>query len=207
MAVYNGPKCRLCRREGKKLFLKGERCFSDKCAFERRPYQPGMNKAPRRRGVSEYNLQLREKQKIRRTYGVMERQFRNYFQKAARVDGITGENLLAMLESRLDNIVFRLGFAPSRRAARQFVKHNHFQVNDKKVNIPSCAVSEGDVISVREKSKKLDCIHSSLKNAAQLPEWLEVDKVKLRGSVVKLPERDAIALDVNERLVVELYSK
>jgi small subunit ribosomal protein S4 len=167
-----------------------------------------MKKTGRRRGgISEYSLQLREKQKIRRTYGVMERQFRNYFHKAARTHGITGENLLVMLETRLDNVVYRLGFAPSRKAARQLVRHNHVIINDKKVNIPSCSISEGDIIAVREKSKKLDCIHNSLKSAAQLPAWLEVDKVKLRGSVVRIPDREQIALDVNERLVVELYSK
>jgi small subunit ribosomal protein S4 len=208
MAVYHGPVCRLCRREGGKLFLKGERCKTEKCAFERRPVAPGQRSMKRRRGVStEYNTQLREKQKIRRMYGVLEKQFRLYFEEASRRDGVTGENLLRLLELRLDNLVYRLGFAPSRISARQLVRHNHFWVNGKKVNIPSYKMKEGDTIQVKEKSKEIELIHAALKAVREVPEWLIVDKVKLSGSIVRTPERGDMPADIQEQLVVELYSK
>jgi len=207
MAVYHGSRCRLCRREGVKLMLKGDRCSSEKCAINRRPYPPGMRASKRRRSNSEYNLQLREKQKIRRIYGVLEKQFRIYFKDAAKREGVTGENLMTSLELRLDNIIFRMGFAPSRSAARQLVRHNHFIINDKKVSIPSYRVREGDTIQVKEKSRNLDLIHNTLKSVKDVPEWLSIDKVKLSGKVVSTPERTAIPTDVNEQLVVELYSK
>jgi small subunit ribosomal protein S4 len=207
MAVYHGSRCRLCRREGVKLMLKGERCKSEKCAVERRAYAPGMRMTKRRRSSSEYNMQLREKQKIRRIYGILERQFHTYFVKASRKQGVTGENLLQFLEMRLDNIIYRLGFAPSRSAARLLVLHNHFSVNGSNVNIPSYQLKEGDVIAVREASSKMEVIHSALKSTKDLPEWLTVDKVKLSGTVVRMPARADISLDVQEHLVVELYSK
>lgn len=207
MALYHGPACRLCRREGVKLMLKGDRCKSEKCAVERRPFPPGMRTMRRRRTSSEYNLQLREKQKIRRIYGVLEKQFRGYFKQAAHAEGVTGENLLQSLELRLDNIVYRLGFAPSRSTARQLVLHNHFLVNNKKVNIASYRVNAGDVVQVKEKSKKLDIIHSALKSLRDVPDWIEIDKVKLTGTVVRVPDRAGIPIDVQEQLVVELYSK
>jgi small subunit ribosomal protein S4 len=187
--------------------LKGERCKSEKCAVERRAYPPGMRMTKRRRSTSEYNAQLREKQKMRRIYGVLERQFHTYFDKALKKQGVTGENLLRLLELRLDNVVYRLGFAPSRSAARLLSLHNHFSVNDKKVNIPSFQLKEGDVVQVRAKSKNLEVIHSSLKSAKEIPEWLSVDKVKLAGTVVRIPVRADIPIDVQEHLVVELYSK
>ncbi len=207
MAVYHGSSCRLCRREGQKLMLKGERCKTEKCAYERRPFPPGTRASRRRKSSSEYNLQLREKQKIRRLYGVLERQFRLYFDQAAHVKGVTGENLLRILEMRLDNVVYRMGFAPSRKAARQLVLHNHFVVNGKKVNIPSYRVRPSDIIQVKEKSKNLELIHSALKTMKETPDWLSVDKVKLSGSVIREPERTSMPMDVNEQLVVELYSK
>jgi small subunit ribosomal protein S4 len=207
MAVYHGPRCRQCRREGVKLMLKGERCKSEKCGVERRPYPPGMRMTKRRRSTSEYNTQLREKQKIRRIYGILEQQFHGYFKKASKSHGVTGENLLRILEMRIDNVVYRLGFAPSRSAARLLVLHNHFTINGKNVNVPSRLVSEGDVVSVREKSKALEVIHSALKNAKEIPEWLSVDKVQLSGTVVRQPARTDMPSDVQEQLVVELYSK
>lgn len=207
MAVYHGPKCRQCRREGVKLMLKGDRCMTEKCAVERRPFPPGMRTSKRRRTASEYNTQLREKQKIKRIYGVLEAQFHLYFEKAARAKGVTGEVLLQMLETRLDNVVYRLGFAASRSSARQLVLHNHFTVNGKKVNIPSYRVKGGDVISVKEGSKNLTVIHAALKSAKELPDWLTVDKAKLEGAVIRVPERSSIPVDVQEQLVVELYSR
>jgi small subunit ribosomal protein S4 len=207
MAVYHGPKCRQCRREGVKLMLKGERCASEKCAVERRPFAPGPRTSKRRKSATEYNNQLREKQKIRRIYGVLEKQFSLYFEKASRSSGVTGETLLQLLETRFDNIVFRLGFAPSRSAARQLVLHNHFTVNGKKVNIPSYRIKGGDLVQVRQKSANLAVIHSSLKAMKELPDWLTVDKVKLTGSVVRVPERASIPENVQEQLVVELYSR
>ena len=207
MAVYHGPRCRQCRREGMKLMLKGERCKSERCAVERRPFPPGMRVSKRRRSATEYNMQLREKQKIRRMYGVLEKQFELYFKKATKVTGVTGENLLQFLEMRFDNIIYRLGFAPSRSSARQLVLHNHFTINGKKVNIPSYQMKPGDIIQVKEKSKMLESIHSSLKALRDIPDWLTVDKVKLEGSVVRVPERATIPVNVQEQLVVELYSR
>lgn len=207
MAVYHGPRCRQCRREGVKLMLKGERCKSENCAIERRPFPPGMRVSKRRRSATEYNMQLREKQKIRRIYGVLEKQFALYFGSAAKSTGVTGERLLQILELRLDNIAYRLGFVPSRSSARQLVLHNHFKVNGKNVNIPSYLVKAGDVIQIRDKSKNLELIHSSLKAVRDIPEWLSVDKVKLEGLVIRIPERAAIPINVQEQLVVELYSR
>lgn len=209
MARYKESVCKLCRREREKLFLKGERCYSDKCAFDRRGYAPGQHgQNPRRRRGSEYGLQLREKQKLRRIYGVLERQFHDYFRRAERRKGITGESLLLMLECRLDNMVYRLGFAPSRNAARQLVCHGHFTVNQKKTDIPSYQVRPGDVVSVRDKSRNLDIIHSALKEArgADLP-YLRLDKVKLLGELLELPKRIDIPILAQEQLIVELYSK
>jgi len=207
MAVYHGPACRLCRREGQKLMLKGDRCRSEKCAFERRPFPPGNRGTKRRKTSSEYNTQLREKQKIRRIYGIMERQFRTYFAKAAKATGVTGTTMLRMLEMRIDNVVYRLGFAPSRIAARQLVRHRHFMVNGKKISIPSYQMREGDVVQVKDTSKNLDLIHNALKSVKETPEWLSIDKVKLSGTVLRPPERHQIPSDVREQLVVELYSK
>ncbi len=207
MAKYTGPKCKHCRREGAKLYLKGERCYTDKCAFERRPYAPG-EQGESRRKQSEYGQQLREKQKVRRIYGIMENQFRNYFSKAARQRGVTGENFLKLLESRLDNTVFRMGFATSRSQARQFVLHGHILVDGRKVNVPSYQVSEGDTISVKDASRKKNFIKDVLEtNAEQTPpEWLSVNMEKAEGTVVSLPERDDIDQPINEQLIVEYYS-
>jgi small subunit ribosomal protein S4 len=207
MAVYHGSKCRLCRREGQKLMLKGERCKSEKCAMERRPFPPGQRSVKRRRSSSEYNTQLREKQKLRRIYGIMERQFRLYFQRAAKSKGVTGEKLLQLLEMRFDNVIYRLGFAPSRSSARQLVQGNHFRINSKKINIPSYQLNEGDVVAVAEKSKTLEMVHSALKAAHEIPEWLTVDKAKLTGTVVRTPDRSFMPANIQEHLVVELYSK
>lgn len=207
MAVYHGPRCRQCRREGMKLMLKGERCKSENCAVERRPFPPGARQTKRRRQATEYNMQLREKQKIRRIYGVLEKQFANYFDKASKSTGVTGEKLLQLLEMRFDNIIYRLGLAPSRSSARQLVLHNHFRINSKKVNIPSFQIKPGDVIAVSEKSKNLEVIHNALKSLRDTPEWLTIDKVKLEGSVISVPERAAIPIDAQEQLVVELYSR
>lgn len=207
MAVYHGPRCRQCRREGMKLMLKGERCKTEKCAMDRRPFPPGMRTSKRRKTSTEYNTQLREKQKIRRIYGVLERQFALYFQSASKSTGVTGECLLQLLETRLDNVVYRLGFAPSRSAARELVLHNHFRVNGKKVNIASYGVKAGDIVQVREKSKTLEAIHGALKSIKDIPEWLSVDKVKLEGSLIRIPDRASIPVNVQEQLVVELYSR
>lgn len=209
MARYRDANCKLCRREGMKLFLKGTRCLSEKCAFDRRGYAPGQHGQRGRRKGSEYGLQLREKQKVRRIYGVLEKQFRNYFKKAAQRKGVTGEILLQLLESRLDNLVYRLGFAPSRKTARQLVKHSHFMVGGKKVNIPSFEVKPGDVISVSEKSRNLDIIHAALKESAKSADidWLKIDKVKMEGELLEVPDRTQIPVMVQEQMIVELYSK
>ncbi|MCD5405312.1 30S ribosomal protein S4 [Peptococcaceae bacterium] len=208
MARYTGARCKLCRREGIKLYLKGDRCYTNKCAFERRSYAPGQHGQVRKK-VSEYGLQLRAKQKARRIYGVMERQFRNYFYEAARQPGVTGENLLRLLERRLDNVVFRLGLADSRAQARQLVTHGHFKVNGRKVNIPSYLVKVGDEITVREKSKNSVLIKSLIDKAKEKthPAWLEYDAEQAKGGVISLPTRDQIDVDVEEHLIVELYSK
>ncbi|RMF60781.1 MAG: 30S ribosomal protein S4 [Calditrichaeota bacterium] len=209
MARYTGPVCKLCRREGEKLFLKGARCFTAKCSFEKRSYAPGQHGATRRAKLSEYGIQLREKQKVKRIYGVLEAQFRNYYKKASRQKGITGENLLQLLESRLDNVIYRLGFAPSRKAARQLVLHRHFMVNGQVVNIPSYTVTPGDKITVREKSRKLGIIHEALKRTSDetLVPWLRVDKAKMEGEFLEKPARQDIPIEVQENLIVELYSK
>ncbi len=208
MARYTDPVCRLCRREGLKLFLKGSRCYSKKCSFERRPTPPGQH-GVRRRKVGDYGLQLREKQKVRRVYGVLEKQFRNYFIEASRHTGVTGESLLRSLELRLDNVVYRLGFAPSRAAARQMVAHAHFAVNGVPTNIPSFATKIGDRIEVRTAHQERELFKTVKVNLAshQAPDWLSLDAGKLSGSVLALPRRDQMPLDFNEQLVVEYYSR
>lgn len=207
MARYTDANCRLCRREGQKLFLKGERCYSQKCALERRAFPPGQNGQGRRSKISDYGLQLREKQKTKRFYGLQETQFRNLFDKAARKQGITGENLLILLETRLDNVVFRLGFASSRKEARQLVTHGHFQVNGKKVNIPSYEVKAGDVITVKEKSQSSPKFKEVKDMTITVPSWMTVDVQKLEGKVVTIPTREEIDTPIAEHLIVELYSK
>lgn len=207
MARYTGAVCKICRREGIKLFLKGERCLTDKCAIERRPYPPGEH-GRRRLKVTEYSRQLREKQKVKKTYGVLEKQFRRYYSLAVRQKGITGENLLRLLELRLDNVVYRAGFAFSRAEARQLVRHKHFSVNGRPVNIPSYRVKVGDLISPVDK-EVLPRIQEAAKSSskAEVPEWLEVDSEKITAKVKALPTRDQIDLPVQEQLIVELYSK
>ena len=209
MARYIGPVCRLCRREDQKLFLKGDRCFSDKCAYDRRQYPPGQHGQGRRRRPSDYGHQLREKQKVKRMYGLLEKQFRGYYFKATRMKGITGENLLSLLERRLDNVALRCGFASSHSEARQLVRHGHFLVNGKKVDIPSYLVSPGDVIEVREKSRKVQKVIDAQANLERspLPNWIEIDKDKLTGKITQLPARADVAADIDEQLIVELYSK
>ena len=204
---YTGPNCRFCRREGTKLFLKGERCTLEKCAYERRSYAPGQHGQGMRRKQSEYSVQLRAKQKLARIYGVREGQFRSYYREATRVQGVSGENLLRLLESRLDSVVFRLGFAPSRKAARQLVRHNHFAVNGRRVNIPSYLTRPGDVIDVSEKSRQLEVIHESLRRARETVPWLSVDKANLSGSVLERPAREDIPTMAEEQLVIEFYSR
>ncbi len=208
MARYTDASCRLCRREGQKLFLKGERCYGNKCAIGRRAYAPGQHGAQRKK-LSEYGLQLREKQKAKRFYGLLESQFRKYFDMAARKKGITGELLLQILETRLDNVVYRMGFGTTRAEARQLVRHGHFQVNGKRVNIPSYLVKVNDTITVKEKSKKLARFKEILDVTGSkiVPSWLEVDQENLTGKVVALPAREDIDLQVQEHLIVELYSK
>jgi small subunit ribosomal protein S4 len=208
MARYTGADCRLCRREGVKLFLKGDRCYGDKCAIERRPYPPGQAGKKRPRD-SEYRVQLREKQKTKRIYGLLEKQFRGYYELASRQTGITGENLLRILECRLDNVVYRLGLAKSRDEARQIVRHNHVMVNDHRVNIPSYRVRPGEVVAVGPKSKNLLVIKTALiaSEKIEVPGWLEVDIEKLQGKILSLPTREMIDCPVREQLIVELYSK
>jgi small subunit ribosomal protein S4 len=209
MARYTDASCRLCRRERQKLFLKGTKCFTEKCPVERRGFPPGQHGQSRRTKISEYGLQLREKQKVRRMYGLMETQFRNVFSKALQQTGRTGETLVKMLERRLDNTVYRLGFAPSRKAARQLVTHGHFMVNSRMVNAPAYQLRAGDTVQVREKSKKLEMIHSSMKRVkdnAILP-WLSLDKAAMAGTFLHIPERADIPLNADEQLIVELYSK
>ncbi|MBI9086435.1 MAG: 30S ribosomal protein S4 [Desulfobacterales bacterium] len=209
MARYRGSVCRLCRRENVKMFLKGDRCFSDKCAFDRRGYPPGQHGQRRGRKVSDYGIQLREKQKVKRMYGLSEKQFRLFFKRADKQKGITGTNLLVMLERRLDNLVFRLGFVNSRTQGRHFVKHNHFLINGKKVNIPSYMVRVGDVVEVREKSQKVQVIEDSMDAVVRrgIPQWIELEKDKFKGSVKALPVREDITMPIQEQLIVELYSK
>ncbi|MBF0187539.1 MAG: 30S ribosomal protein S4 [Magnetococcales bacterium] len=208
MARYLGSKCRICRREATKLFLKGEKCYSDKCAIENRGYPPGQH-GQRRRKVSDYGVHLREKQKIKKTYGLLEKQFRNYFKKAESMRGVTGENLLVMLERRLDNVVYRMGMASSRTEARQVVSHRQIMVNDRMVNVPSYLVKPGDKIAVTTKAKEHLRIKSAIESALQrsIPAWVEVDAQALTGVFQNLPERSDLPSDFNENLIVELYSK
>jgi small subunit ribosomal protein S4 len=208
MARYTGPDCKLCRRERQKLYLKGTRCEGPKCAIEKRPYPPGEHGRGRIR-ESEYLLQLREKQKARRIYGVLERQFRNYYEEASRRTGLTGENLLVLLETRLDNVVFRGGLARSRDEARQLVRHRHFQVNGRTVNIPSYRVRVGDVVTVRDRARNLVPILGALEliGAKTIPGWVSTDTTKLQISILDLPSRTQIDVPVQEQLIVELYSK
>ena len=208
MARYTGSVCRLCRREGAKLFLKGTRCYTKKCAFERRPSPPGQH-GVRRRKMGEYGIQLREKQKVRRVYSVLERQFHNYFVEAGNRDGVTGENLLRFLETRLDNVVFRLGFATSRAQARQLVAHGHFSVNGVPTDIPSYELKPGDRIEVRDSRREREPfkVAKETLRSHQAPEWLSLEPARLAGNVVSLPRRDQMPLDLNEQLVVEYYSR
>ena len=209
MARYTGSVCRICRRENLKLFLKGDRCFSDKCAFDRRSYPPGDHGQRRGRKVSDYGIQLREKQKVKRMYGLSEKQFRLFFKRADKQRGITGTNLLVMLERRLDSTVYRMGFVNSRTQGRHFVKHNHFLVNGKKVNIPSYITKMGDIIEVCEKSRKVKAIEDSMDAVVRrgLPQWLELDKDNFKASIKALPVREDITMPIEEQLIVELYSK
>lgn len=208
MARYRESVCRICRRENMKLFLKGDRCYSDKCAFDRRGYAPGQH-GQRRAKLSDYGVQLREKQKVKRNYGLSEKQFRLTFFKADRHKGVTGENLLMMLERRLDNVVYRLGFGTSRAQARQLVRHSHFLVNGKKVNIPSYQIRPNDVVELKEGSRNVQVINDALDAVVRrgLPQWLELDKAGFKGTVRAVPVRDDITMPIQEQLIVELYSK
>jgi small subunit ribosomal protein S4 len=206
MARDTSPQCKQCRREGQKLFLKGQRCFTDKCGVERRSYPPGEHGRGRMR-QSEYRQQLREKQKTRRYYGVLEKQFRSYYDKASRQDGVTGENLLRILECRLDNVLVRLGFASSRRQARQLVRHGHWMVNGRRVDIPSYQVRPDDVISIKSNSAASDLVRAATELTATVPAWLQADHDSLTAKVLRLPERSEISAPVQEQLIVELYSK
>jgi small subunit ribosomal protein S4 len=208
MARDRGPQCKQCRREGLKLFLKGERCLTDKCAIDRRAYPPGEHGRGRRRKQSEYLVQLREKQKARRYYGVLEKQFRNYYKRATSQPGITGENLLRLLETRLDNVVYRLGFGASRRQARQLIRHGHFQVNGRRVNIPSYQVRPNDVITALVTKEGLKgVIEDATDLTASVPAWLQADHDNLTGKVLRAPDREDIDVPVQEQLIIELYSK
>ena len=206
MARYTQSVCRLCRREGEKLFLKGNRCFSEKCAFERRSYAPGQH-GQRRPRPSNYGIQLREKQKVKRTYGLMEKQFKNLFKKAERMKGVTGESFLMLLECRLDNVVYRSGFAASRNQARQLVSHGHFLVNGKKVDIPSYSINAGDSIQVKESSKNMVPIKAAIDAGHEIPDWLKIDKDKIVAEVLTLPNRESITMNIQEQLIIEFFSK
>lgn len=209
MAKYKEAKCKLCRKEGMKLFLKGERCHSDKCSFERKPYAPGLHGRDKKR-VTEYKIQLREKQKTRVMYGMLEKQFSIFYKRADLQKGATGENLLRMLECRLDNVVYRLGFANSRTQARQLINHRHFSVNGVITDIPSFILKEGDVVAVKEKSRNVKIFKEATEEAVSrilLPSWLELNKEEMKGRVVRLPEREELPLDIKENLIVEHYSK
>lgn len=208
MARYIGPVCKLCRREGMKLFLKGSRCYTDKCAFDRRPYPPGQH-GQRRVKFTEYGIRLREKQKVRRIYGVVENQFRRYFAEADRVKGVTGENLLQLLERRLDTMVYRMGLARTRSEARQLVRHRHFTVNGKRVNVPSYLLKVGDVVEVRERSRAKALFTDSLEQLERrgTPEWVEVEAESLKATVKAMPNREEITLPIQEQLIVEFYSR
>jgi small subunit ribosomal protein S4 len=209
VARYRDAVCRLCRREGVKLFLKGQRCLTDKCAIEKRNFPPGQHTKARRPKIVGYGLQLREKQKVRRLYGILEDQFRSYFEKAAAMRGITGENLLMMLERRLDNVVYRLGFAASRAEARQLVRHGHVEVAGRKVNIPSFQVVPGQQLTIRERSRKMNTIQRALDltGGRSIPPWLELDREGLKARVVSIPKREDVAFPMQEQMIVELYSK
>ncbi len=210
MARYRGPVCRLCRREGMKLFLKGERCHSEKCAIEKRNFVPGQHGKDRKQKIVGYGLQLREKQKVRRIYGVLETQFRNTFEKSAAMKGITGENLLASLERRLDSVIYRMGLATSRAQSRQIVRHGHVNVNGRKLNIPSALVKAGDEITIRDSSKENAAILAAREATAHAPSpgWMEVDRENLKGRIISTPRRDELTqIPINEQLIVELYSK
>ena len=208
MARYSGPVCKLCRRESIKLFLKGERCFSDKCSFERRPYSPGQH-GQRRSKASEYARHLREKQKVRRIYGVLERQFSNYFKKADQAKGVTGKNLLTMLERRIDNVVYRMGFANTRRASRQLVRHNHILVNGRRVNVPSYLVKKGDEITIRARSQKIASVQEALEARERhgFDSWIEMDQKNFKGVFKEIPNIEDLQLPVEEQLIVEFYSR
>ena len=209
MARYTDANCKLCRRERQKLFLKGTKCFSSKCPVEKRNYPPGQHGQNRRIKISEHGIQLREKQKVRRMYGLTEKQFHIYYVKSSRLKGKTGENLIKMLESRLDNVIYRMGLAPSRKAARQMILHKHFTVNGRAVNVPSYLLRGGDVVQVVNRSKKLDVIHDSMKRVrdnAMYP-WLSLDKATLQGTFLQVPEREEVQLQASEQLIVEFYSK
>lgn len=209
MARYTSANCKLCRREKQKLFLKGTKCFTEKCPLERKNYAPGKHGMSRRSKVSDYSFQLREKQKVKRTYGVLETQFRNYFTSASKQKGRTGENLVKLLERRFDNVLYRFGLAPSRKSARQLILHKHFKVNNTIVNIPSYLIKAGDIIQVKDKSKQLRTIHDSVKRIKDdmMPQWLQLDKANLKGTFLNVPERLDIPFNANEQLIVELYSK
>ncbi len=209
MARYTGPSCKLCRREKQKLFLKGSKCFTEKCPVERKNYPPGQHGMSRRAKISDYSIQLREKQKVKRMYGLLETQFRNYFKYATSQKGRTGENLVKLLERRLDNVIYRFGLAPSRKSARQLILHKHFRINGKAVNVPSYLLKSGDIIQVRDNSKALKVIHDSMKRIKDdmLPGWLQLDKANLKGTFLSVPERLDIPFNANEQLIVELYSK
>lgn len=209
MARYTGPVCRMCRREDMKLFLKGDRCYTDKCAYERRAYPPGQHGQGRRSKRTDYGEQLREKQKVRRMYGLLESQFKGYYKKANRMKGVTGENLLQLLEQRLDNLVYRLGFASTRSEARQLVRHRHFAVNGRICNIPSAQLRPGDVVEVKERSRKVERINDALSalDRRGLPTWLELDRETFKGTLKDLPVREELTMPIREQLIVELYSK
>lgn len=209
MARYIGPVCKLCRREGSKLFLKGERCMTERCSFDRRPYAPGQHGQRRAKKQSEYAIRLREKQKVRRVYGILERQFRGYFASADRLKGVTGENLLFLLERRLDSLCYRLGFARTRTEARQLVRHKHVTVNGKTVNIPSFLVRAGDTVAVRTRSQDKAMIAQSLEQAERrgIPEWLDLNRGAFAGVVKRLPSREEVTLPIQEQLIVEFYSR
>lgn len=209
MAKYTGPVCRICRREDMKLFLKGDRCYTDKCGYERRAYAPGQHGQARRRKASNYGTQLREKQKVKRMYGLAERQFRGYYYKAVRMKGVAGENLLQLLERRLDNVVYRLGFASDHAEARQLVRHGHFRINGKKVDVPSYQCRANDQVSVKEPSRQIARIQESLAAVERrgVPRWLELDKDGFQGKLLGLPSREDLTMPIREQLIVELYSR
>ena len=209
MARYTDSSCKLCRRENLRLYLKGDRCYGDKCGFERRSYAPGQHGQRRGGKLSDYRIQLREKQKVKRIYGLLEKQFRGYYYRADKQKGITGTNLLILLESRLDNVVYRMGFAASRKQARQLVRHNHFLVNNRKVNIPSYQVRPGDQVGAKDKSKKVTQVVEAIETVVRrgVPDWVEVDKDKFKGTFKALPNREDLTMPIQEQLIIELYSK